>query len=568
MTFGGFSAVTFWLGLAVLGGVLAALQFLRVRHREVPVATTLFWRQALEETRARVFRHRFRHLGAWMLLFLICGLLWLACARPQWSGGGESRTVCLLDGSAGMAREGRFEAATTRLAADVAGLPAPTTQVLFVGGPTYALLLPGEDRLLLSRRLDGVRPVRAPSRMADAIRALAREGSEPLTVRVYGDASVPPAGSLPDHMTVLRATPADDTRATEWGVTVLGQAEAISGRTDAVDLLVELRGDPLARAPTIVLATEAEVLDAQPIRSSDRAGHVRLRFVDLRANGRTVRVRTDDDPEPLATIVLADHPVLRVAVAEELLAVFVPVLDADPGLVLAEGEADVRIARDAGDTPTLAIVSAPDAEHAIAVTAPGPDAEALLTAVQEDLSLAEIDGAALARALDRVVSVGAASGERRSITLWRSLLDSDVGFIESRAFPLFVAKALRWLADQDPLHPFVAAGEPLPTARAGAYWYAPRHRDRDLYAGTMGSGSMDPVGSSFTPPVVGRYLDARDVPVEAALLDLDRHGSRTTGAADAAAAPGTPVSLVTLILLAVFALLGLEWVLFRTGRVP
>jgi len=559
MTFGGFSALTFWLGLAVLGGVLAALQILRVRHREVPVATTLFWRQALEETRARVFRHRFRHLGAWMLLFLICGLLWLACARPQWSGGGESRTVCLLDGSAGMARAGRFDEATARLAVDVAGLPAPTTHVLFVGGPTYALLLPGEDRLLLSRRLDGVRPVRAPSRMADVIGALAREGSERLTVRVYGDAPVPAADSLPDHVTVLRATSVDDTPATEWGVTVLGQAEATSGRTDAVDLLVELRGDPQTTAPGIVLAAEADILGTRPIRSSDRAGHVRLRFADLRADGRTVHVRSADDPAPLATIVLADHPVLRVAVAAELRSVFVPVLDADPGLALAEGEADVRIARAAGEEPTLAIVSAEDAEHAIAVTAPGADVEALLAAVQADLSLAEIDGAALARATKRVISVGAAAGERRSITLWRSLLASDAGFIESRAFPLFVAKALRWLADQDPLHPFVAAGEPLPTARPGAY----RHADADLH-----SGGMDPVGSSFTPPVAGRYLGARAVPLEAALLDLDRHAARTARAADAADAPGTPVSLVTLILLAAFALLGLEWALFRTGRVP
>ena len=52
MSFSGLTALQFWLGLGVIGAVLAALQFLRVRHREIPVATTLFWRQAIEETRA------------------------------------------------------------------------------------------------------------------------------------------------------------------------------------------------------------------------------------------------------------------------------------------------------------------------------------------------------------------------------------------------------------------------------------------------------------------------------------------------------------------------------------
>ena len=73
----------FAAGLIGLALLLFGLQWLRVRHRRVEVVTTLFWREAIEETRACVLWQRFRHPWAYLLSLLIVGLLWLAWAGPE-----------------------------------------------------------------------------------------------------------------------------------------------------------------------------------------------------------------------------------------------------------------------------------------------------------------------------------------------------------------------------------------------------------------------------------------------------------------------------------------------------
>ena len=69
--------------LAALAGALYLLQRLRVRHREVDVATTLFWHEAVHETRARVLVQRFRHPWAYALLLAISALLWSVVGAPE-----------------------------------------------------------------------------------------------------------------------------------------------------------------------------------------------------------------------------------------------------------------------------------------------------------------------------------------------------------------------------------------------------------------------------------------------------------------------------------------------------
>ncbi|MGC6487195.1 MAG: BatA domain-containing protein, partial [Planctomycetota bacterium] len=80
MSFGFVPALLGVLGLGAIAGLLYALQRLRVRHQEVEVETTMFWRQAIEESRARVLTQRFRHPWTYALLLSICSLLWLAFA--------------------------------------------------------------------------------------------------------------------------------------------------------------------------------------------------------------------------------------------------------------------------------------------------------------------------------------------------------------------------------------------------------------------------------------------------------------------------------------------------------
>ena len=80
-----FTAMSIWLftGLAVLtAGVLAALQFLRIRPRQVRVITTLFWQQAADQAQARTLFERFRHPRTYLLLLAVALLVLLALAQP------------------------------------------------------------------------------------------------------------------------------------------------------------------------------------------------------------------------------------------------------------------------------------------------------------------------------------------------------------------------------------------------------------------------------------------------------------------------------------------------------
>ena len=112
MRFSQISGLGFGLGLLGLALLLFVLQWLRVRHRQVEVVTTLFWREAIEESRARVLWQRFRHPWAYLGILSIAALMWLAWAGPEFSRVDETEAVFLLDGSAAMGVGQRFEEAS------------------------------------------------------------------------------------------------------------------------------------------------------------------------------------------------------------------------------------------------------------------------------------------------------------------------------------------------------------------------------------------------------------------------------------------------------------------------
>ena len=101
MSFGLITLFGFFAGIAALAVALWAIQRLRVQHREVEVVTTLFWQEALKETRARVFVRRFRHWPAWLLLLAICSLLWMLFGQPEIQSNDSTQHVVLVDWSEG-----------------------------------------------------------------------------------------------------------------------------------------------------------------------------------------------------------------------------------------------------------------------------------------------------------------------------------------------------------------------------------------------------------------------------------------------------------------------------------
>lgn len=558
------SPVGIVLGLGVIAFTLYRLQRLRVRHREVAVVTTLFWKQAVEETRARELVRRFRHLPAYLLFCAIGALLWLGYAQPRSSGGGEDRYVLLLDGSAGMAWQDRFEEAKAELLADIGSFPADRTQVLFCGGTVRTLLAPGENPLVLAKRLEGVTPEAAPASLERTLMSLSRttgrefdEDGDPLSVAiqavVYGDAPVGEGLFLLKTDVERRAmAPARDGNR---GIAALGISEAASGRWDAVDIYVEVRGAENVRA--------ALAIDGFDLPEPAEGEGARLVWRDIPARGGLLVARIAGDGLALddsATVRMPMRAPIRVSVSERLPSLR-PLLAADSGIELSEADPRVEVTSSLsvpppGSTPVLAIGSVDPSEAAIRVYVPTPDAGATLVDVQRQLGLAEIDGAALAEALGasvRVVVEDSGTSGVRAILVSDALLHPDAGFVTSRAFPLFVAGAIRLLAGVEPLRAFVAAGEPV--ARTPMPFV---HAERTL----------DPLGTDFVPPVAGSYGSELSAPLQASLLAGTLVGGGAASDLSEAAGTSSGFDAALLIMLLAFALLLVEWTLFRTGRVP
>lgn len=516
-----FSLSGLWIvaGLGGIAGALYLLQRLRVRHREVPVVTTMFWKQAVEETRARVLVQRFRHLPAYLFLLAIGALLWLGFANPRSDGSEGAPTVLLLDASAGMAEGERFADAKASLLDEARGIAADRRQVLYCGGRVRTLLAPGENVLLLEQRLAALEPEEAPSSLARVARALKREHAD-VVIRVHGE---PAAVPTPD---------------------AFGIAPAASGAWDKVDLLVQPApratggSDGWASLEGARLLGETNSFDG----GSERTGL----WPDVPADGGMVRVTYGGREYRMR---VPTREPIRVHVAASLRPLLAPLLAADSGVALAEEkDADVHVVDEVREgfnrtSPTLAFVAEPQATFRISMR--DASDQARLRVLVDELGLAEIDGVSLAESLGRVVRVEAAPAHwadfAPGIQVDAALLHGDVGFTKSRAFPLFVAGALRRLAGAPSVPPYVAAGEPV-------------------------DGMPETLGVPFTPPVAGAYnVGGRTIE---ASLQFDPSAQAFRGDAASAVERSGAWPLARWLGLLALALLAVEWWLFRKGRIP
>ena len=569
MTWANLSPLALAGGLAALAAILFALQRLRVRYRPVPVITTLFWREAVEEARARVFVRRFRHPLAYLLVLAIAGLIWLAVAEPQPGEADPVDRVLLLDASAGMAAGDRFDRTVAALLERARTVPPARRTVLACGEIVRPLLLPGEALPLLEARREGVGPTAAPASIERALRDLAatRDPARRLEVEVFGDAPIAEGVlALLPGVTVRRAfVEPGEPRGANAGVVALGVTPARSGAWDRVDVFV--RGAGSGSAVTASVEGETGALGAPEAGAS---GAVVYR--DVPAAGGTFRVRASrGDAIPFddaARIVLPNRPRLRVALSPNA-GVLRAVLDADPAvrLVTEDAAVAVRLAGETigGDVPALELVDEAAQEEAFLLIHPrGLDSEEVLLESFDQLGLDEVDAMELAEAARKPIAIGAAPGDRRAVRVWSSLLEARYDFTRTRSFPLFVATSLRWLAEEDAAPAWAAAGEAVAQTAGGGAWTDARERQLDPVRG------LDPVGMAFVPPVAGRFVGEDGRIVEASLLDpVTTSGGEATGAREASAGAKAPAGDLA-ALLAALALAGLlvEWWIYRTGRMP
>ncbi len=588
MTFANLSALGVAAGLAGLAAALFVLQQLRTRYRDQTVVTTLFWKQVVHEAPVRKLRDRFRHPLAYALVLAICSLLWLAVAEPQ-LGRRPDQTfhILVLDGSAGMAAGDRFATAVDALERQVARLPSDRRQVIWSGADIRPLLSPGEHALLLRARLARLAPQAAPASLERLLRQLSATSADggsnaPTSVLVFGDAPVRTQvlDQVPASMTVKRAT-ASAPLAGNSGITALGVSDAASGAWDKVDVFVQVQGTGDRRAAPVVTAANTPSVQievngqAVPGNAIARVGQGYV-VADVPAAGglltvRVVEDRSDADSLPLdnvASVRLPTKPILNVQLSASLQAVLRPLLAADAGVTLVTGQADVVIRRKGesvgGTAPALEFVPAAAQSQAFLLTHPDSlDSSAVFTNAVADIGLQQIDAMSLARSSGRPIEVSIASGNEWRFSVWEELLAEEFDFTRSRAFPLFVANAVRWLADTESWHPYVAAGRPLIASSAG--------RGPEIL--NAGGRVLDPVGVRFVPVAAGDLkVNGRAAPLSVSLLDADV----TTGARDeslemATLAPVdlTPATgLVTALLILALLLLAAEWYFFQMGRMP
>jgi hypothetical protein len=113
-------AVPAALAFGLVALPIIVFYILKVRLRQVPVSTNMFWNQIFDEKPPRSIWQRFRHLLSLLAQLLLLALMVFALADPifSWQANKARRVVLVIDNSASMqatdVEPSRFEAATKR----------------------------------------------------------------------------------------------------------------------------------------------------------------------------------------------------------------------------------------------------------------------------------------------------------------------------------------------------------------------------------------------------------------------------------------------------------------------
>jgi hypothetical protein len=270
---------------------------------------------------------------------------------------------------------------------------------------------------------------------------------------------------------------------------------------------------------------------------------------------------TDAFPaDNVASIVLPDRPLIRVALSPKTPPIVRTSFGFDSGVTLVAENADVvvRHAGEAfgGDAPAIELVDDETTPAFVVRRVDVVDADEELRESFEQLGLAEIDSMDLAERAGARIELTLEVADRPGIALWASLLDERFDFAKSRAFPLFLARSVRWLARVDPIANTCAAGE---FAQDGS-------QRLKLASGAQ----LDSVGAELRIPRVGEATNERGRAVYASLLDLDTsRAPADNGLAVSTKSHGaTNSDLLPWIVLLAIALLLVEWWLVRAERIP
>lgn len=570
------SPLLFGAGLVGLAAGLFLLQQLRIRYTRLPVATTLFWAEAVRDAPVRVFRQRFKHWLAWLLAVLICWLLWLGFAdlrtdRPE----NANFYALILDGSAQSSVGEDFESSKQQLLNDVRSYPDQQREVYFAGEHNLKILASDEDTKVLQQRLDDQTPVSARSSVEDQLRLLARDAvnaENQVHVVVYGRIAIPPEviSDLPDNMIVEQRLPTNETEYFNRGIVALGVGEPLSGAWDKVDVLVRVLN---TNGENITVSDLAITVGDQTIASENLSavGPSDFLLKDIVADGSqlTVTLIGEDDLEfdNEASLVLPTRTQIPIYLGNFVPDSILPAIQADSALIVVPvSEAKVAIlgpGESSSTLPTFRVVEETAQEQAFEIGYVGPqdvNSERMLDRTIEKLGLEQIDATAIAQEIEREITVRLHFGDQRFVSVWQPIVEDEFNFRESISFPLFISKSMRYLADEAPWYAYLAAGKQAIEQSSGASL-----ADTDALSELA-------VGTYFVRNATGEFELTNELPGVISLLDKTTTVGITTPTLGSTAAvnpsPYPLWELITWLMLLTLALVVTEWYIYQRRLMP
>jgi len=408
-----------------------------------------------------------------LLILAICTLLWLALADPERETGEQvGFHVLYLDGSAYTSNIEDFERAKDLLLADLANLPEHQREVYLGAARTLKILNKGEHHSIAGRRLQDIQPDGSVSPLSDFLRLLGTTDQIPNGTRlvVYGNVMLDDTvfASLPKNMSIVQQ-PITTEESVNWGITSLGWSPSSTGSVEMVDVLVEFASSSKVSLdpPTLTILVNGEALSKDSWIETAVQSYL---IPGVRADGSLLTATLDVEDrftvDNSARLRLPLKRLIPVFVDSEIDSSLYKVIASDPGIVIVQSGEQVRVEQGTADAPSsnpvLRVVPnrALDSMVTFGIPARYDDASKLRSASlglgMDQIETAKHDGAERERFL-----IGFETTEVRTLTIEDGLLSKDIAFTNSSAFPVFIAKAIRWLGDESAQYAFVAAGQPL-----------------------------------------------------------------------------------------------------------
>jgi|GEM_PF-4407052 len=572
MMFSNFSPFIFWAGLAAIAVGLYLLQRLKSKHSRIVVPTNYFWRQAVRETPVRVLMEKFRHWLAWLLILLICGLMWFVAAGAVFPKFNDHKEYILfLDGSVTSTAENEFEKNIEVLKSDLGHLPQSNREVIWSGSFHSLLLGKGESTALLDARLADYEPVVTPPSfegwLANFIQSIPAAGNDDkqYIIQVYGGFAIEPdlLKNLPDSVSVIQRSlfSGIDLNA---GITGLGISASVSGNGRYYDLLINTfsGGKDDLTVGELRFEKDGQFFKADNLQS---LGQGQFILTNLPGDGSLIKVVLKEEDaftaDNVAAMHLPKHSPVSVSFVGDVPVAIRKIVEVDPSLQETTQEQAEVIVLGAGESVNgqINVLKVEAGDH--------QSADILLEYLKDTDSSQQLEEnlkqygfiSSSAAQISTLPAYTLRSSEKRSLTIAQALLDRNAAIAQSPSLPLFLSHSLKWLASREDALAFAEAGKLLPT---------------HLNAGSM-SQSTDVRAQLLSGQVLAGQAGEEQIgngKVHISLVDQETSERAALPASENIIPQDSEFTVTSwvnhLIVGGILILLLIEWIAYRRGRMP